>query len=104
MAKILSEIESIARSYVRLLNQERRIDKAYLYGSYAKGSNNTWSDIDLALVSPDFSEDLFQERIHLMKLALQVDDRIEPTPFRPDDFDEVNPLVTEICRYGIDIV
>ena len=31
-----------------------KIDKAYLFGSYAKGTNNEWSDIDLAVVSENF--------------------------------------------------
>jgi len=58
--------------------------------------------MDLAVVSPDFSEDLFEERLRLMKLALEVDDRIGPNPFRPEDFDINNPLVNEINNSGIE--
>ena len=46
-----------------------RLDSAYLFGSHAKGKSNQWSDIDLAVVSPDFSEDLHEERLVLMRLA-----------------------------------
>ncbi|GAB4419553.1 MAG: hypothetical protein OHK0032_15430 [Thermodesulfovibrionales bacterium] len=30
--------------------------------------------------------DRFEERIRLMKLASEIDTRIEPAPFRPDTF------------------
>ncbi len=63
-----------------------------------------WSDIDLAIISPDFSTDLFQEQLNLMRLAAQIDDRIEPRPFRPKDFDTGEPLVNKIQRTGIQIV
>ena len=85
------------------MSKEKHILKAYLYGSYAKGVAGQWSDIDLAIISPDFSEDLLEERIELMKLALRVDDRIEPSPFRPEDFTRDNPLVDEISKSGIEI-
>ena len=32
-----------------------RIEKAFLFGSHARGNPGKWSDIDVALVSPDFS-------------------------------------------------
>jgi hypothetical protein len=38
-----------------------------------------------------------------MKLALRFDDRIEPRPFRPEDFTPDNPLVNEIRTSGIEI-
>mgnify|MGYP002642278824 CR=1 FL=1 len=72
-----------------------------IYGSYSKGNANEWSDIDVAVISPDFSEDMFDERLKLMKIAANIDDRIEPHPFRVEDFDKSNPLVSEIKKYGI---
>jgi uncharacterized protein len=54
-------------------------------------------------VSPDFSKDLLSESIFFMNLALLVDDRIEPSPFRPEDFNTDNPLVNEISASGIAI-
>ncbi|HBO84895.1 MAG TPA: nucleotidyltransferase, partial [Deltaproteobacteria bacterium] len=45
-------------------------------GSYARKTQNKWSDIDLAIISPDFSNDRFEERVRLMKLASSIDDRI----------------------------
>ena len=103
MAQIAPEIEVAIQKFIALIQKETRILKVFLYGSHAKGTAGKWSDIDLALVSPDFSEDLFEERIRLMKLGLFVDERIEPSPFRPEDFNENDPLVSEINKSGIEI-
>ena len=37
----------------------------------------------------------------LLRLAAQVDDRIEPAPFTPQDFVPSDPLVSEIQRTGV---
>ena len=103
MAEIPTELKELMRKYIAQVNQVKQVDRAYLYGSYAKGRANKWSDIDVAIVSPDFSQDLFEERVFLMKLALKLDDRIEPSPFRPEDFNLDHPLVNEISAYGIEI-
>jgi predicted nucleotidyltransferase len=92
--------ESVER-FLAAVKQRQRITAAYLYGSQVKGTATPWSDIDLAIVSPDFSADLFQEQLNLLHLAAQIDDRIEARPFRPDDFNITEPLVSEIKRTGI---
>ena len=98
------EIEKIVRVFLDEIMKRYHVDCAYLFGSYAKGTQNRWSDIDLAVVSPEFSEDLFEERIVLMHLAAEVDTRIEPKPFRPDSFKPIDPLVYEIQKHGIKLI
>ena len=70
----------------------------------AAGLAQPWSDIDVAVVSPDFSEDLFEERLTLMQWAAAIDDRIEPQPFTPDRFGPNNPLASEIARRGVRLI
>jgi uncharacterized protein len=101
VATIAAPVRNSVRRFIAAVRRERRIEAAYLYGSHAKGTASEWSDIDLALVSPDFSDDVFQERLALMRVAVQVDDRIEPHPFTPQRFDSSDPLVSEICRTGV---
>ena len=96
-------IENIIRKYIVQVKQSKHVSKAYIYGSYAKGSAGIWSGIDVAIISPDFSHDLFEERVFLTKLVLRFDDRIKPSPFRPEDFNLDNPLVNEISTSGIEI-
>jgi predicted nucleotidyltransferase len=101
MAEIPAAIAESLEQFLAAVRRQRRIEAAYVYGSQATGTATEWSDIDVALVSPDFSSDLFQERLALMRLAAQVDDRIEPHPFRPQDFNLNAPLVDEIRRTGV---
>jgi len=92
------------KEFLRQLNTLGiRIQSAYLFGSYAKGTYGNWSDIDVAVVSPDISEDRLEERIRLTKLASKIDSRIEPVPFSPSSFVDEDPLVWEIKRVGIRI-
>jgi len=77
------------------------ISKAYIFGSYAKGKADKWSDIDIAIVSPQIGNDRFEERVRLTELALSVDDRIEPLPFNQETFSDMDPLVQKIMDEGL---
>ncbi len=87
--------------FLQTVQRRQRIEAAYVYGSQVTGQATEWSDIDLAVISPDFSADRFQERVNLMLLAARIDDRIEPNPYTPEDFDANDPLVSEIQRTGV---
>jgi hypothetical protein len=39
-----------------------------------------------------------------MSLAAEIDDRIEPKPFRPDMFNPNEPLVDEIKKHGLKLI
>ena len=104
MAEKNDEIKKIIKHFLDEVRKKYNIDGAYLYGSYAKGTSNKWSDIDIAIISPDFSDDLFAERLTLMQLAASIDDRIEPKPFKAELFDRNDPLVDEIQKNGIPFI
>ena len=54
------KIERIIQKFVAvLLNKGIRIEQVILYGSYASGNINPYSDIDIAIISPDFGNDSF---------------------------------------------
>ena len=104
----MAEIDAIVMKNVQLfLDKLRRngitISKAYIFGSYAKGKADRWSDIDIAIVSPQISEDRFEERVKLTKLAVSVDDRLEPLPFTPDTFSDDDPFVRKIKNEGLTV-
>ena len=82
MVENKDRLNKIINSFLEEIQKKYRIDNAYLYGSFAKGTFNKWSDIDIAIVSSDFSGDLFEDRLSLMRLASTIDDRIEPRPFK----------------------
>ncbi|MBW2635849.1 MAG: nucleotidyltransferase domain-containing protein [Deltaproteobacteria bacterium] len=104
MAEKNDDINLKVNQFIEKIKKKYRISRVYIYGSFAKGTNHKWSDIDLAIISPDFSDDTLSDRLVLMKLGASIDDRIEPYPFSTSRFNETDPLVNEICENGIQIV
>ncbi len=96
------EALKIAKRYVSKLMQKYNIERAYLYGSFAKGTNHKNSDIDLAIVLNSIS-DIIDVQIDLMQMRTDEDLLIEPHPFRKEDFNINNPVVAEILNNGIEI-
>ncbi len=104
MAERTDRLKKVINSFLKEIQKKYRIDDAYLYGSFAKGTSHRWSDIDIAIISPDFSDDLFEERLLLMRLASAIDDRIEPRPFKKELFNRNDPLADEIQKNGIRLI
>jgi uncharacterized protein len=93
------------RQYISLLEDKNiHIHQAHLFGSYAKDTADEWSDIDLALVTDNFVGDSFDFRFMLTKLARSIDPDIEPHPFLISEFNESNPVASEILKNGERIV
>lgn len=59
MVKIFNrdELKNIISDYLKKLEGKISIDRAILFGSYAKGSASELSDIDLLVISRELSED-----------------------------------------------
>ena len=66
MAQIAADVLASVERFLAVVCQRLRVEAAYLYGSQVVGSARPWSDIDVAVISPDFSDDLFQERVNLI--------------------------------------
>ncbi len=94
----------IAGEYVEFIRKkDPDIKKAYIFGSFAKGTDREDSDIDLAIIFKNLT-DTFDMRVRLMKLRRQFDTRIEPHPFSESDFQISNPLADEIMKTGVEII
>lgn len=100
-SKIHSEIKEFERSIQRA---GIKITGVYVFGSYAKGNVRPQSDIDVAVISPDFGRDRQGERVNLMSISQKINTAIEPHPFSPEDFNDLYyPLSREIKKTGIKI-
>jgi len=97
-------IETIKKLIDEALKENIRISQAVLFGSYAKGTEHEFSDIDVAVVSEDFEGIRLFDNIRLGKPRVNTCVDIETHPYRPEDFTEDNPFVKEILEYGIRIV
>jgi uncharacterized protein len=84
MQEDLDSIKNIVMKYVKELQiQKIAIDKVFLFGSYAKGNFSEHSDIDVAIISNDFSGSRFDDRRRIAPPIFRVDSRIDPFPYRP---------------------
>jgi len=102
VAEIETVIQDNIHSFLKKLRQAGyQISSAYIFGSYVSGQMDEWSDIDVAIVSPQLSDDRFEERIRLTEIAISINDRIEPLPFSLDSFTDDNPLVRQIKTNGL---
>jgi len=100
------EIIEIIRKFRKAIEERGiRVKKIILYGSYATGKFNKDSDIDVAVVSPDFGKDRFEEGVMLFEIASEIDPRIEPVPLSLSSFqnDTWVPLIYEIREKGLEL-
>ena len=95
-----SAVELVKRYIKELENNNIPVQEAIIFGSYAKGNPKEESDIDIALISTVFTGDRFEDRRKLIPLRRKIDNRIEPMPFRPEDFQNGGILVDEIKKTG----
>jgi len=77
-----------------------RLASAYLYGSHAEGTAHPDSDIDVALISGDFTGDWLEDHKKIVGALLRSDSRIEPVRFHPEQFCDEHPLAWEIKTKG----
>lgn len=89
---------------MRDIERHLPIREVYLFGSYADGTANNDSDIDIAIVSDGFRGIRYFDRqtIHhlIKKDLLKVYFNLELHPFKTEDFTPDNPFVEEILRTG----
>ncbi len=98
-----NKASKIAREYINFIKQQYpNVKKAYIFGSYVKGTIREDSDIDLAIIFKKLN-DTFDMQVKLMKLRRKFDTRIEPHAFRESDFEISNPLANEILKTGLEI-
>lgn len=103
--RVPKKIESEITEYVKVLKADNiPIRRVVLFGSYAKGTENKWSDIDLCIISPKFKNP-WNALQYLMKKRLNDHTPvIEPIGLSPEDFsDDYDSLVYEIKKNGIEI-
>ncbi|NLA75415.1 MAG: nucleotidyltransferase domain-containing protein [Deltaproteobacteria bacterium] len=92
----------IARKYIEELDKNNiPVSEAVIFGSYARGDSGPESDIDIAVISDAFSGDRFEDRRKIIPFRRKIDSRIEPIPFRPEDYQNGGILAKEIKKTGI---
>jgi predicted nucleotidyltransferase len=93
----------IAEDYAREIEAHGvRLRAVILYGSFARGTQHEWSDIDVALVADEFTGLGFIDKklfpyIGIKQPYLRIESKTYPTEY----FRAGDPFVEEIKREGI---
>lgn len=104
MDKIPDSIKKIINKFLKeVKRQNLTIDEVFLFGSYAKGNNHKYSDIDIAIISKDFVGNNFLDSKRFDDAIFNSSIDIEVHTFSPDDFLKQSPLVMEILTTGYKI-
>ena len=104
MEKRLSyeEAVEIARKYAQRVYSELDSQaEVYLYGSITKNQNNIKSDIDLAVVSKIFTDDVCNNYTLVNFLAFDINDNIDAQAIIYDDWVNMTPFTAEVKRQGV---
>jgi predicted nucleotidyltransferase len=107
MAVSLKTVMDLSKRYISDVVKQIHIDKVYLYGSYAKGTQGYDSDVDICFFSSEFEGKPHWEVLtDLFMLKRVYDSRIliEPNAFPTSELTNDNPFVKEILRTGKEIV
>ena len=83
--KKLPQIKKIVASYLKVLaKQGVKVERAILFGSYARGLATPSSDIDLVVISRDLSQWPFIERLQMLsRSTLAVGEPLEVIGYTP---------------------
>lgn len=94
------QVKQLVEDYAKIVVQNMIVTKIILYGSYAKGTFNKDSDIDVAVVVPrtSLSDNIINDMSKLFKLRRNISTDIEPILLI--DEDDASGFLEEISKYG----
>ncbi len=94
------------RNYAKEINKKGvNLRKVIMFGSFAKGTQHEWSDIDVALVADNFTGVSFLDKKLFPYIGIKEQYiRIEAITYPTDYFQESDPFIEEIKKTGIEII
>jgi predicted nucleotidyltransferase len=99
-------VTRLAESYAADVRRVLPVKRALLYGSYAKGTADAQSDVDICFFLDSYGGkrrmDVIKELLGLTHAYRGV--FFEPIAFTVDDMQDDNPFVKEILQTGRDIL
>lgn len=98
-------VRRFAKEYIYYLKKKHHlpVEQAYLFGSYSKGKQRKWSDIDVCIISKKFKRYDPLEYLWVRRRDIDIDRGIEPYGIHPDDFVDENPIAYEVKKHGISL-
>ena len=104
MVKINNKIDKILNQLIKTLEENGiKVHQVILYGSFARGNAGRYSDIDVAVISPDFQGKGILRRQELLGEAIfSLGEPIEALGYSPQECKNPDPLsfLSEILKTG----
>ena len=106
MAVDFEAVTQVCRQYADDVRRAMPVDKVMLFGSYAKGTADERSDIDICFFLDNYGG---KRRMDILKDLLVMtygykDAFFEPIVFETSELQNDNPFVKEILRTGKEIL
>jgi len=107
MAVNFENINQMAMEYATDVSRELPVDKAVLFGSYAKGYANEQSDIDICFFLKNYNG---KRRVDILAQILGIGGEkyhgafFEPIVFETDEMQKGNPFIQEILATGVELL
>jgi predicted nucleotidyltransferase len=106
MAVDFEAVNQLCRQYADDVRSAMPVDKVMLFGSYAKGTADEQSDIDICFFLDNYGGkrrmDIMRDLFWLMHRYKGI--YFEPIVFETSELDNDNPFVKEILRTGREIL
>lgn len=106
MAYTKNEAIELAKKFLAVAAKNHPICSAYLFGSYAKGTQKNYSDIDIAAVFAKTTqpEKYYEQSIEIFHEAQEYNSLLEIICFREDEFEmDGGTIASRIKREGVKI-
>lgn len=103
MVTTQAEVGTAIADFVERLEKGIRVEAVVLYGSHANGAPNEWSDIDVAVISPDFEGvPLWRRQEMIAVLTVHRFRGLSPMGYPPSEYHNPGPhsFLREIVKTG----
>jgi len=93
---------NIVRRFRKALESKSiKVNKIVLFGSYATGNQREESDIDVVVISDDFRDKGYWDRIDVLSSAIyEVFEPIEAVALTTDEWEQGDKAIVEFARSG----
>ena len=103
MVTAAADVEKVIAEFIALLSNAVQVEAVILYGSYMNGLPDEWSDIDIAVISPDFEGlPLWERQRMISRATVDRDANVAPIGYPSSEYH--NPgrhsFLREILRTG----
>jgi len=93
------QVIELVRRYSELIREIFNVRSVVLYGSYSRGDQKEWSDIDVAVFLNERQGDILTDESKLYKLRREIDSRIEPIIL--DEEKDQSGFAQDVLKTGI---